>query len=97
MLFDNLSLYLSEICQKVIDIIGIEVSLSTACRIIHRHGLTRKKVQQVALQRPVEFREKFLAEVQLYNKEQLVWIDETSVVMQAVPPPPPSAPQVSLP
>ena len=77
LLFDNPSLYLSEICQKVIDIIGIEVSVSTACRIIHRHGLTRKKVQQVALQRSVEFRGKFLAEVQLYNKEQLVWIDET--------------------
>ena len=76
-LFDNQSLYFSAICQKVIDLIGIEVSLSTVCRIIHRHGLTRKKVQQVALQRSVEFREKLLAEAQLYNKEQLVWIDET--------------------
>lgn len=77
LLFDNPSLYLSEICQRVTEVIGVEVSLSTVCRIIHRHGLTRKKVQQVALQRSVEFRAKFWAEVQLYSKEQLVWIDET--------------------
>ncbi len=49
LLFDNPSLYLSEICQRVTEVIGVEVSLSTVCRIIHRHGLTRKKVQQVAL------------------------------------------------
>ena len=77
LLFDNPSLYLSEICQRVTEVIGVKVSLSTVCRIIRRHGLTSKKVQQVALQRSVEFRAKFLAEVQLYSKEQLVWIDET--------------------
>ena len=76
LLFDNPCLYLSEICQKVSELTCIEISASTVCRIIHRHGLTRKKVQQVALQRSAEFCGRFLAEVLLYSKEQFVWIDE---------------------
>jgi len=77
LLLENPGLYLNEICQKVFDVSNIMVSATTVCRIIHRHGFTRKKIQQIALQRRIQYRSKFIAEVQLYKKEQFVWIDET--------------------
>ena len=54
---------------------GLEVSASTLYRVIHRHGLTRKKIQ-VAKQGLMYTRGQFMAEIQLYW-EQFVWIDET--------------------
>ena len=36
-----------------------------------------KKLQQIALQRSVEYRGQFLAEVQFYDVRQFVWVDET--------------------
>ena len=60
LLMHNPSLYLGEICQKIDSTFGIQVTLSTVCRIIHRNGLTRKKIQQVDLQRSTEFRGNFL-------------------------------------
>lgn len=56
---------------------GIQVSPSTICRILHRYGLTRKRVQQIALQRSDEFRADFKVEIGFFNIDQLVWLDET--------------------
>ena len=39
--------------------------------------MTRKKIQQVAKQRFTKYRGMFMAEIQLYSREQFVWIDET--------------------
>ena len=76
---ENPALYLSEVCQMITQATGIHISppLLTACRIIHRHGLTRKKIRQVALQRSIEQRGKFMAEIQFLDENQLVWFDET--------------------
>ena len=56
LLMDNPSLYLGEICSRIQCITGIMVTSSTICQIIHRHRLTRKKIQQVALQRSAQHR-----------------------------------------
>ena len=77
LLLENPALYLSEVCQMITQATGIHISPPTACRIIHRHGLTRKKIRQVALQRSVEQRGKFMAEIQFLDVNQLVWLDET--------------------
>lgn len=77
LLLDNCSLYLGEICKKLEEETGIIVSAPSLCRIIHSHGFTRKKIQQVALQRSLETRAKFMAEVQFHNVNQFVWLDET--------------------
>ena len=77
LLLENPSLYLGEICQRIDSTFGIQVTPSTVCRIIQRNGFTRKKVQQVAKQRSVEFRGRFFAEVQHYRPEQFVWVDES--------------------
>ena len=77
LLLENPSLYLGEICHEVEHVTGICVTPSTICSIIHRHGFTRKKIQQVALQRSSEHRGDFMAEMQFFTTDQLVWLDET--------------------
>ena len=67
LLLDNPCLYLAEVCQMIEDLTGISVTASTACRILQRHGLTRKTVQQVALQRSSEYRGDFMAEMDFFD------------------------------
>ena len=55
LILENPSLYLGEMCKAVHEMTGLEVSASTLCRVIHRHGLTRKK-QEVAKQRSDVYR-----------------------------------------
>ena len=77
LLLETPSLYLSEVRHRIEEITCIQVTPSTLCRILHRHGFTRKKIQQVALQRSSEYRGDFMAEMQFFNVNQLVWVDET--------------------
>ena len=44
LLLDDPSLYMSEVCQKISMLAGIDVSPATICRVIHRNGFTRKKI-----------------------------------------------------
>lgn len=71
------AMYLKEVCKQVEDVSGIRVSESTICRLIKQHGITRKKIQQLAQQRSVQLRGEFMATVLLHKKEQFVWLDET--------------------
>ena len=78
LLMENSSLYLSEVCQTIQQSIGVAVSPATVCRVIRRHGMTRKKIRQIALQRSVCKRGKFRAEILLFNSvDKFVWADET--------------------
>ena len=61
----------------VLRITGVQVSPPTICQIIHRNGLTRKKVQEIALQRLSVCRGDFMAEVQWFSPDKFVWVDET--------------------
>ena len=54
-----------------------EVSIPTICRLLRRYGLTRKKIQRVALQRSSILRAAFIANMFLYKRNALVWLDET--------------------
>ena len=57
---DNPALYLNE---KLFDVDhNVVVSPPTMCRIIRRHGFTRKKIQQIASQRCSEYRGDFMAD-----------------------------------
>ena len=77
LLLEYPSLYLKEIQSKLEAETGIAVSTPTLCRIIKRHGFSRKKLQQVALQRSLEIRAKFMAEIQFFDTKQFVWLNET--------------------
>ena len=56
-ILENPSMYLGELCVEIMHVFGIEISPSTVCRTLRRYGLTRKKIRQVALQRPVNSEE----------------------------------------
>ena len=77
LLLHNPSLYLGEICQKIAHVFEIQVSPATVCRIIRRHGFTRKKIQQVASQRSSEYRAAFVSEALTFDADKFVWVDET--------------------
>ena len=59
---ENPPLFVSKMCKAVHEMTGLEVSASTLCRVIPRHGLTRKKIQQVPKQRSDVYRGQFMAE-----------------------------------
>ena len=56
---------------------GVCVSEATICRVLKRHGITRKKVCLVAQQRSLERRAEFMARVLSFPRGQLVFVDET--------------------
>ena len=70
-------LLLSELCKLIYDHSGIAVSEATVCRLLHRHGITRQKIKQVALQRSFYLRGCFMAQVLLYHRSMFVWLDES--------------------
>ena len=76
LVLENPCLYLREICKQVEEISGLSVSGPTICCLLRRYGLTRKRIQKVALKRQLEYRADFMAEILHYPREQLVWIDE---------------------
>ena len=78
LIIDSPSRYLSEVCHAIEDVCGKSISPSTVCKIIHKHGFTRKKLQHAAKQRSVQYRgEYYMAEIQMYNRDCFVFIDET--------------------
>ena len=48
LVLESPGLYLREICDKVKVISGIQVSECTVCRILHRHGCSRKRIRYIA-------------------------------------------------
>ena len=76
-LMESQSTHLHELCAHIADTSGVQVSEATVCRLIRRHGLTRKKVRQVALQRSLCTRALFMAQVLSFPREFFVWVDET--------------------
>ena len=43
LVLESSGLYLREICDKVEAVSGVQVSECTVCRILHRHGCSRKR------------------------------------------------------
>ena len=77
LILDNPGLYLTEICQKILEATNVSVSQSTICRVLHRNGFTRKKILQVAKQRCMDYRAAYMADVLDFKREMFCWIDET--------------------
>ena len=45
LVLESSGLYLQEICNKVKAVSGMQVSECTVCRMIHRHGCSRKRIR----------------------------------------------------
>ena len=74
---ENPGLYLREMCQLVYDSTGVSTSESSICRLLRRNGFTRKKITQVAKQKTISFRGKYMADVLNYPRDYFVWADES--------------------
>jgi transposase len=70
LLHENPTLYLQEICAKIAEVTNVIVSAPTVCRVLHRNGLTRKRLRQVAMQRSASYRGDFMAEIILFIAHQ---------------------------
>ena len=68
---------ITELLEMVQEVTGTTISASTLCKLLAEHGLTRKKIQKVALQRRVDLRAFFVANVSLFQKEMFVFVDKT--------------------
>ena len=76
LVFEYPMLHLQEIASNAEEITGTVVSTSILCRLLGCHGFTRKKVQSVALQRSLDLRALYMANV-TFVKDMFVWVDET--------------------
>ncbi len=68
---------LREIPTELLEVTGADVSLATLCRFLHKTGFTRQKLRLVALQRDDFLWSQFVSDVSVYNKDMLVFLDET--------------------
>ena len=71
------STYLRELQRMLDETTGREVSVSTICRTLHRFGFSRKKLSQVALQRSDSLRAQFQADIAVFDRSMMVFVDET--------------------
>ena len=62
-LLNKPNMYLSEVCDDLFEATGREVHPSTIFRTVHQFGMTRQKLQRIALQRSEELRGEFMAEI----------------------------------
>jgi len=67
------NIYLFELCQKIQDSSDVQVSKSTICRLLRKHGFIHEKLQQIALQQSSLVRGKFMVTTMMYKREQFVW------------------------
>ena len=67
--------------SKVQEISGTVVSTSTLFKLAN-YGMTRKKVQHLALQRCLDLRASFMANVFTFSKEMFEWVNETGSNMK---------------
>ena len=66
------TMYLEELQSELYDLTGTTgtwVHVSTICRTVQRLGLTRKKVQLVALQCSMEKQARFMAEISIFDPQ----------------------------
>ena len=76
-LSENPSIYLYEVRQKLENMFGVSVSISTVCKTMKLLGFTRKKIHHIALQRSDLLRAEFMATISVYDPIMLIWLDES--------------------
>ena len=77
LIMEKPGVYLWEIQQELQWQFDLEISASVLCTFLKKNGITRKKMQLIALQRDQELRAIFMSEVSLYHCQVLIFIDET--------------------
>ena len=70
-------IFLQEITDELRITLGIEVSTSAVCKVLKKAGFTRQRLAVYALQRDDFLRQQYVADVSLYARHTLLFIDET--------------------
>lgn len=68
---------MNEVQQELLDITGTWVSLPTICKTAHRLVLTRQKMKKIAIRRSEVLRAKYMAEIEEFDPDMIVFLDET--------------------
>ena len=79
-ILSNPGIYLSEIKEELIRLVGVDISVSTICRTLKFMGCSRQVMHRVALQRSDQLRVNFMAQISVYDPAMLIWLDETVIV-----------------
>ena len=77
LLTENPGMYLSEMKRKLNEVTGVITTESTICRTLKRLGFTRKKLQNVALQRCSVLIAEYQSEVSMYDSSLFIFLDKT--------------------
>ncbi|CAB4024257.1 Hypothetical predicted protein [Paramuricea clavata] len=75
----NPQMQLHEVADNIANVTGSAFGPETLCRALYRLGITRKKIQRVALQQNENLRQQFKAEISVFSPNQLVFVDETGI------------------
>ena len=70
-------IYLHEIVKELKRTLGVEVALSTVCIFLKKSGFTRQRLRVSAIQRDSFLRLKYISEVSLYDRDMMIFLDET--------------------
>lgn len=73
----NPGIFLREVQEQLCSVTGKWVNCSTVCRTAKRLGLTRQKIKKVAMQQSDILRAQYMAEIEAFDADMLVFIDET--------------------
>ena len=76
-ILDCPGIYLREIQERLFQVYGFSICLSTIHRTLHIMGCSRQAMHRVAIQRSDEQRAKFFADISMYDPSMLLWIDES--------------------
>ena len=70
-------IYLKEVQEELYDATGKWASCATICRTVQRIGLTRQKMKRVAIGRSDVLRGQYMADIDVFDPNMLVFVDET--------------------
>ena len=76
-LFNKPGIYLKAVQEELFSVSGKWVNCSTICRTAQRLGLTRQKMKKLAIQQSDTLRAQYMAEIEAFDPNMLVFIDET--------------------
>ena len=70
-------IYLREIQSELLTQLGLDFTVSTICKFLHKAGLSHQRLKTYASQRDETLRAQFAFDVSLYNQDMIIFLDET--------------------
>jgi len=76
-------IYLREIQSKLIEMVGVSITLLSLCRFLSHVRFSHQKMKYAALQRDEQLCSRFVMDVSIYNLDMLIFLDESGVYKRA--------------